>query len=110
VVFAKQIERQLNADSIAEKKKKFPNSQQLRRHVALPNVATCLQAICCNIQEFCCNGLQGVTWSYMALQDHLVSVTAIFFHVMCKLPVSAYRQFKLNTLTLTYREILQFQK
>jgi hypothetical protein len=22
------------------------------------------------------------TWSYMALQDHLVSVTAIFFHVM----------------------------
>jgi hypothetical protein len=39
VVFAKQIERQLNADSITEKKKKFPNSQQLRRHVALPNVA-----------------------------------------------------------------------
>jgi hypothetical protein len=42
----------------------------------------CLQAIRCNTQEFCCNGLQGVTWSYMALQDHLVSVTAIFFHVM----------------------------
>jgi hypothetical protein len=39
----------------------------------------CLQAIRCNIQEFCCNGLQGVTWSYMALQDHLVCVTAIFF-------------------------------
>jgi hypothetical protein len=47
----------------------------------------CLQAIRCNIQAFCCNGLQGVTWSYMALQDHLVSVTAIFFTVMSKLPV-----------------------
>jgi hypothetical protein len=31
----------------------------------------CLQAIRCNIHEFCCNGLQGVTWSYMALHDHL---------------------------------------
>jgi hypothetical protein len=47
-----------------------------------------LHVLRCNIQEFCCNGLQGVTWSYMALQDHLVSVTAIFFHVMCKLPVT----------------------
>jgi hypothetical protein len=33
----------------------------------------CLQAIRCNIQAFCCNGLQGVTWSYMALQGHLGS-------------------------------------
>jgi hypothetical protein len=38
----------------------------------------CPQAIRCNIHEFCCNGLQGVTLSYMALHDHLVSVTAIF--------------------------------
>jgi hypothetical protein len=49
----------------------------------------CLQAIRCNIQEFCCNGLQGVTWSYMALQVHLVCVTAIFFAIMSKLPVMA---------------------
>jgi hypothetical protein len=42
----------------------------------------CLQAIRCNIHEFCCNGLQGVTLSYMALHDHLVSVTAIFFAIM----------------------------
>jgi hypothetical protein len=48
----------------------------------------CLQAIRCNIQEFCCNGLQGVTWGYMALQDHLVCVTAIFFAIMSKLPVT----------------------
>jgi hypothetical protein len=48
----------------------------------------CLQAIRCNIQEFCCNGLLGVTWSYIALQGHLVSVTAIFFAVMSKLPVT----------------------
>jgi hypothetical protein len=27
----------------------------------------CLHAICCHIHEFCCNGLQGVTWRYMAL-------------------------------------------
>jgi hypothetical protein len=32
--------------------------------------------------------LQGVTWSYIALQDHLVSVTAIFFAIMSKLPVT----------------------
>jgi hypothetical protein len=48
----------------------------------------CLQAIRCNIHEFCCNGLQGVTLSYMALHDHLVSVTAIFFAIMSKLPVN----------------------
>jgi hypothetical protein len=42
----------------------------------------CLQAICCNIHEFCCNGLQGVTWSYMAIHDNLVCVTAIFFAIM----------------------------
>jgi hypothetical protein len=29
----------------------------------------------------------GVTLSYMALHDHLVSVTAIFFAIMSKLPV-----------------------
>jgi hypothetical protein len=38
--------------------------------------------------QFCCNGLQGVTLSYMALHDHLVSVTAIFFAIMWKLPVN----------------------
>jgi hypothetical protein len=42
----------------------------------------CLQAIRCNRHEFCCNGLQGVTLSYMALHNHLVSVTAIFFAIM----------------------------
>jgi hypothetical protein len=42
----------------------------------------CSHAIRCNIHEFCCNGLQGVTWSYMALHDHLVCVTAIFFAIM----------------------------
>jgi hypothetical protein len=25
----------------------------------------CLHAICCHIHEFCCNGLQGVTWRYI---------------------------------------------
>jgi hypothetical protein len=58
------------------------------RCVRIKVAIMCLQAIHCNIQEFCCNWLQGVTWSYMALQDHLVSVTAIFFHVICKLPVT----------------------
>jgi hypothetical protein len=41
-----------------------------------------LHAIRCLLHEFCCNGIQGVTWSYMALDDHLVSVTAIFFAIM----------------------------
>jgi hypothetical protein len=45
----------------------------------------CLQAIHCNIQEFCCNGLLGVTWSYIALQGHLVSVTVWF---LSNLPVT----------------------
>jgi hypothetical protein len=27
----------------------------------------CLHAICCHIHEFCCNGLQGVTWRYILL-------------------------------------------
>jgi hypothetical protein len=41
-----------------------------------------LHAIRCLIHEFCCNGLQGVTWSYMALHghqgsDHVVLIVAI---------------------------------
>jgi hypothetical protein len=27
----------------------------------------CFHAIHCHIHEFCCNGLQGVTWRYMEL-------------------------------------------